>query len=153
VTAEGLARAIDPSINVYEVARPYARRLLLQRYDPEAVLDVARERAFEYVRYLEYYPEQLRQVLTEVADGELEVQLRHGGLDELIGEVDVLANRLVFAVVCGALLLGSCMLGAFDHGGPTLPYFGVPVVSFVGFTLSMIMGSILIIIILRSRSL
>jgi ubiquinone biosynthesis protein len=153
VTAEGLARAIDPSINVYEVARPYARRLLLQRYDPEAVLDVARERAFEYARYVEDYPEQLRQVLAEVADGELEVQLQHGGLDELIGEVDVLANRLVFAVVCGALLLGSCMLGAFDHGGPTLPYLGVPVVSFVGFTLSMIMGSILLIIILRSRSL
>ena len=153
VTAEGLARAIDPSINVYEVARPYARRLLLQRYDPEAVLDVARERAFEYARYAEDYPEQLRQVLSEVADGELEVQLRHGGLDELIGEVDVLANRLVFAVVCGALLLGSCMLGAFDHGGPTLPYLGLPVVSFVGFMLSVIMGSILLVIVLRSRRL
>ena len=28
VTAEGLSRSIDPSINVYEIARPYARRLL-----------------------------------------------------------------------------------------------------------------------------
>ena len=153
VTAEGLARAIDPTINVYEVARPYARRLLLQRYEPEAVLEGVRERALEYARYVEDYPEQLRQLLGEVADGELEVQLRHGGLDELIGEVDVLANRLVFAVVSGALLLGSCMLGAFDHGGPTVPYLGVPVVSFVGFTLSLIMGSTLLVIILRSRSL
>src|SRR5918992_1010902 len=153
VTAEGLARAIDPSINVYEVARPYARRLLLQRYDPEAVLDVARERAFEYARYAEDYPEQLRQLLREVADGELEVQLRHGGLDELVGEVDVLANRLVFAVVTGALLLGSCMLGAFDRGGPAVPYLGVPVVSFVGFALALIMGSILLFIIFRSRRL
>ena len=144
VTAEGLARAIDPTINVYEVARPYARRLLLERYEPEAVLEGVRERALEYARYAEDYPEQLRH---------LEVQLRHGGLDELVGEVDVLANRLVFAVVSGALLVGSCMLGAFDHGGPTVPYLGVPVVSFVGFTLSLIMGSILLIIIFRSRSL
>jgi ubiquinone biosynthesis protein len=153
VTAEGLARAIDPTINVYEVARPYARRLLLERYEPEAVLEGVRERALEYARYAEDYPEQLRQLLSEVADGELEVQLRHGGLDELVGEVDVLANRLVFALVSGALLLGSCMLGAFAHGGPTVPYLGVPVVSFVGFTLSLIMGSILLIIIFRSRSL
>jgi len=153
VTAEGLARAIDPTINVYEVARPYARRLLLERYEPEAVLEGVRERALEYARYAEDYPEQLRQLLAEVADGELEVQLRHGGLDELVGEVDVLANRLVFAVVSGALLVGSCMLGAFDHGGPTVPYLGVPVVSFVGFTLSLIMASILLIIIFRSRSL
>jgi ubiquinone biosynthesis protein len=153
VTAEGLARAIDPTINVYEVARPYARRLLLERYEPEAVLEGVRERTLEYARYAEDYPEQLRQLLAEVADGEFEVQLRHGGLDELVGEVDVLANRLVFAVVSSALLLGSCMLGAFDHGGPTVPYLGVPIVSFVGFTLSLLMGSILLVVIFRSRSL
>jgi ubiquinone biosynthesis protein len=150
VTAEGLARAIDPTINVYEVARPYARRLLMERYDPEAVLEGARERALEYARYVEDYPDQLRQLLAEVADGELEVQLRHGGLDELIGEVDVLANRLVFAVVTGALLLGSCVLGVFDRGGPHVPYVGVPAVSFVGFTLALVMGSILLLTIFRS---
>jgi ubiquinone biosynthesis protein len=153
VTAEGLARAIDPTINVYEVAQPYARRLLLERYDPEVVLEGARERALEYARYVEDYPEQLRQLLTEVADGELEVQLRHGGLDELVSEVDVLANRLVFAVVTGALLLGSCVLGVFDRGGPQVPYLGVPVVSFIGFTLALIMGSVLLVIIFRSRTL
>lgn len=153
VTAEGLARAIDPSINVYEVARPYARRLLAGRFEPEALLEGAQERALEYIRYVEDYPEQVRQLLAEVTDGELEVRLMHGGLDELVGEVDVLANRLVFAVVTGALLLGSCMLGAFDHGGPEVPYLGVPVVSFAGFTLALIMSSILLAVIFRSRRL
>ncbi|HEU4494540.1 MAG TPA: AarF/ABC1/UbiB kinase family protein [Rubrobacteraceae bacterium] len=153
VTAEGLARAIDPTINVYEVARPYARRLLLERYEPEAVLEGARQRALEYARYVEDYPEQIRQLLAEVSDGELEVRLKHGGLDELIGEVDVLANRLVFAVVTGALLLGSCMLGAFDRGGPAVPYLAVPIISFVGFTLSLVMGSILLAVIVKSRRL
>ena len=147
VTAEGLARAIDPTINVYEVARPYARRLLSKRYRPDAVLEAVGERTLEYARYAEDYPEQLRLLLTELADGELEVRLRHQGLDELTGEVDVLANRLVFAIVTGALLLGSCVLGAFDRGGPQVPYLGVPLVSFIGFTLAAIMGSILLLII------
>ncbi|HZC84527.1 MAG TPA: AarF/UbiB family protein, partial [Rubrobacter sp.] len=150
VTAEGLARSIDPTINVYEVAQPYARRLLLERYDPDVVLEGARELAIEYARYVEDYPEQLRQLLTELADGELEVQLMHGGLDELVGKVDVLANRLVFAVVTGALLLGSCMLGVFSHGRYLVPFLGVPVVSFIGFTLSLVIGSMLLIIIFRS---
>jgi ubiquinone biosynthesis protein len=153
VTAEGLARSIDPTINVYEVARPYAQRLLVERYDPEVLLEGAWERALEYARYVEDYPEQIRQLLAEVADGELEVQLRHGGLDELVGEVDVLANRLVFAVVTGALLIGSSMLGAFDLGGPRVPYLSVPVVSFVGFTLALVMASIVLFIIFRSRRL
>ena len=150
VTAEGLARAIDPTINVYEVAQPYARRLLTERLKPEAVLEATRERAFEYVGYVEDYPEQIRLVLQELADGEIEVQLEHGGLDELLGKVDVLANRVVFAVVTGALLLGSCMLGALNKGGPGVPYLGVQVVSFVGFALSVIMGCFLLFIIFRS---
>jgi ubiquinone biosynthesis protein len=150
VTAEGLARAIDPTINVYEVAQPYARRLLIERLKPEAVLEATRERAFEYVSYVEDYPEQIRLVLQELADGEIEVQLEHGGLDELLGKVDVLANRVVFALVTGALLLGSCMLGALNKGGPGVPYLGVQVVSFLGFTLSVIMGCFLLFLIFRN---
>jgi ubiquinone biosynthesis protein len=147
VTAEGLARAIDPTINVYEIARPYAQRLVSRRYRPEAVLEMVGERALEYTRYAEDYPEQLRLLLTELADGELEVQLRHHGLDDLTGEVDILANRLVFAVITGALLLGSCVLGVFDRGGPQVPYLGVPLVSFIGFMLATVMGSVLLLII------
>ena len=153
VTAEGLARSIDPTINVYEVARPYARRLLSQRYRPHVLAEVATERSLEYARYVEEYPEQVRQLLGELADGELEVQLKHGGLDELIGSVDVLANRLVFAVVTAALLVGSSMLGAFDVGGPSVPLLGVPVVAFIGFTLALILASLLLTIIFRSRRL
>jgi len=150
VTAEGIARSIDPTLNVYEVARPYARRLLLGRYRPRAVGEAVEERALEYARYAEDYPEQVRQLLSELADGELEVRLRHRGLDNLAGEVDVLANRLVFAVVTGALIVGSSVLGAFELGGPAVPYIGVPLVSFVGFSLAIALASVVLVIIFRS---
>ena len=150
VTAEGLARTIDPTINVYEVARPYAQRLLSERYRPEAVIDVVEEHALEYARYVEDVPEQIRLLLTELSDGELEVQLKHGGLDELLGSVDVLANRLVFAVITAALFIGSSMLGAFNVGGPNMPLLGGSLVSFIGFTLSVILAAFLFVIIFRS---
>ncbi len=150
VTAEGLSRSIDPSINVYEIARPYARRLLRERFEPSAILERARESTAENVRYLEDYPEQIRELLTELEDGEVEIRLRHGGLDELVGEVDVLANRLVFALVTGALLIGSSLLGAFATGGPQVPYLGVTVVAFAGFALALVMSVILLFVIFRS---
>ena len=153
VTAEGISRSIDPTLNVFEIARPYARRLLNQRLEPAYVLETARERALEYTRYVENYPEQLRQLLTELEDGELEVQLRHRGLNDLGSEVDVLANRLVFAIVTGALLIGSSMIGAFVQGGPTVPLLGVPLVSFVGFTVASAMAAIVLLVIYRSRRL
>ncbi len=153
VTAEALARSIDPTINVYEIAQPYARRLLLERYEPGFILERSQERALEYARYLEEFPEQVRQLLTELEDGELEVKLNNRGLDELLGEMDVLANRLVFAVVTGGLLIGSSLIGAFATGGPQVPLLGVPLVAFLGFTLALVMATILLTVIFRSRRL
>ena len=153
VTAEALSRAIDPTINVYEVARPYARRLLRERYEPGFLLERSQERALEYARYVEDYPEQIRQLLSELEDGSLEVKLNNRGLDELIGEVDVLANRLVFAVVIGALLIGSSLLGAFATGGPVVPLLGVPLVAFIGFSLALVMATVLLVVIFQSNRL
>ena len=153
VTAEGISRSIDPTLNVFEIARPYARRLLNQRLKPDYLLETTREHALEYTRYLEDYPEQLRQLLAALEDGELEVQLRHRGLNDLGSEVDVLANRLVFAIVTGALLIGSSMIGAFVQAGPTVPFLGVPLVSFIGFTVALVMASIVLLVIFRSRRL
>jgi ubiquinone biosynthesis protein len=150
VTAEGLARSIDPTINVYEVARPYAQRLLSQRYRPGTVLEVVEEHAVEYARYAEELPDQLSLILTGFADGEIEVQLEHGGLDELFGSVDVLANRVVFAIVTAAMYVGSAMLGAFDVAGPDVPLIGAPLIAFLGFALALIQTAILLVIIFRS---
>ena len=153
VTAEGISRSIDPTINVYEVARPYAQRLLSERTSPGFVAEAARERTLEYIRYVEDYPEQLRQLLSELEDGELEVRLNHRGLDRLGSQVDVLANRLVFALVTGGLLIGSAVIGGFASGGPQVPYFGVPVVAFIGFVLAVILAVIVLAVIFRSRRL
>jgi ubiquinone biosynthesis protein len=150
VTAEGLARSIDPTINVYEVARPYAQRLLSERYRPRNVVEVVEEHALEYARYAEELPDQVSLILTEFADGEIEVQLEHGGLDELFGSVDVLANRVVFAIVTAALYVGSAMLGAFVVAGPEVPLVGAPLVTFLGFALALIQTAILLTIIFRS---
>jgi ubiquinone biosynthesis protein len=153
VTAEGISRSIDPTINVYEIARPYANHLLRERYEPGPLLERSQERALEYARYLEEYPEQIRQLLAELEDGELEVKLNNVGLDELGGQVDVLANRLVFAVVTSALLIGSSFLGTFATGGPHVPILEIHVVAFVGFTLALAMSVLLLIVIFRSQRL
>jgi len=150
VTAEGLARSIDPTINVYEVARPYARRLLSERFRPGTVREVVEEHTLEYARYAEELPDQVSLILTEFADGEIEVQLEHGGLDGLLGSADVLANRLVFAVVTAAMFVGSSMLAAFNVAGPDVPVLGAPLISSVGFALALVQTAILLTIIFRS---
>lgn len=94
------------------------------------------------------YPRQIHALLTELQDGEVEVRFRHGGLDQLISKVDILANRLVFAALIAALIIGSSMLGTFVDTGVQI--LGVSIFGFVGFVLAAVMGILLLFGIVRS---
>ena len=93
-------------------------------------------------------PEQIRLILTEFADGEIEVQLEHGGLDELFGSVDVLANRVVFAIVTAAMCVGSAHARRLRRSGTRrAPARRAPDQPSSGFTLALIQTAILLTII------
>src|SRR5918997_3268807 len=94
------------------------------------------------------YPRQVHALLGELKDGEVEVRFRHGGLDELISKVDVLANRLVFGVLIAAFIMGSSILGIFVEGG--VRFLGVSVFGHIGFVFAAILGLLLLIGIIRS---
>ena len=87
-------------------------------------------------------------LLDELKDGEVEVRFTHAGLDELISKVDILANRLVFALLIAALIIGSSMLGIFTKGG--IKFFGVSVFGLIGFVFAAILGLLLLVGIIRS---
>jgi ubiquinone biosynthesis protein len=93
------------------------------------------------------YPRQVHALLDELKDGEVEVRFRHAGLDDLIGRVDILANRLVFALLIAALIIGSSMLGIFVEG---LQILGVSVFGLVGFVFAAVLGVLLLVGIIRS---
>jgi ubiquinone biosynthesis protein len=62
--------------------------------------------------------------------------------------VDILANRLVFALLIAALLIGSSMLVIFLKSG--IKVFGVSVIGLIGFVFAAILGLLLLIGIIRS---
>lgn len=124
-----------------------AQRLVARYRDP---LYVAARTARKLGRPDAYadYPRQVHALLAELKDGEVEVRFRHGGLDELISKVDILANRLVFAFLVAALIIGSSMLGIFVEGG--IQILGVSIFGFVGFVVAAVMGLMLLVGIVRS---
>jgi ubiquinone biosynthesis protein len=94
------------------------------------------------------YPRQIHNLLNELRDGEIEVVLGHRGLDELISKVDILANRLVFALLIAALIIGSSLLGIFGESG--VRFLGVSIFGLVGFVIAALLGLLLLIGIVRS---
>lgn len=130
-----------------EAAAEAAQTLISRHRDPAYVASRVARKLAQPDTFSEY-PRQIHAVLSEIKDGEVEVRFRHAGLDELISKVDILANRLVFALLIAALIIGSSMLGIFVEG--SVQILGVSVFGFVGFVFAAILGLLLLVGIIRS---
>jgi ubiquinone biosynthesis protein len=127
-----------PDFNVFEVARPYARSLLMERFTPRRLAAQARKESLKLGQVALELPYQIHDVLQEMRDGRIEVGFVHKGLDDLLNRMDVVFNRLVIAMIVAGGLIGSSLIGIFATGGPHL--LGVNVISVIGFTVSGLLG-------------
>jgi len=137
-----------PDFNVFEVARPYARRLMTERLTPRRIARRARKETLRLGEILLETPYQVHDFLEEIRDGQIEVGFVHKGLDEFMAKIDVVFNRLVVAMIVAGGLIGSSLIGIFAKGGPQL--LGVNLLSVLGFALSGVLGLWLLWGVLRS---
>ncbi len=137
-----------PEFNVFEIARPYARELLVRRFYPRRMLVEGRKEALALGTVLHDMPYQLHDFLEQIRDGQIEVGFVHKGLDEFMVEMSHAFNRLVTALVVFGGIVGSALIGIFAKHGPHL--IGLHVISIVGFALSGALGIWLLIGVVRS---
>jgi ubiquinone biosynthesis protein len=127
-----------PDFNVFEVAKPYARSLMMERYTPRRVLARARTEGIELARVARDMPFQVHDFLEQIRDGQIEVGFVHKGLDDFMRKLNVAFNRLVIAMVVAGGLIGSSLIGIFAKNGPHI--LGIHVISVLGFALSGVLG-------------
>ena len=127
-----------PDFNVFEVAKPYARGLMVERFTPRRMAQRAQREARDLAGIARELPYQVSDILQEMRAGQIEIGFVHKGLDEFMHRLDVVANRLVVALVVAGGLLGSSLIGIFAEGGPHL--LGLHVVSVFGFLFSGLLG-------------
>jgi ubiquinone biosynthesis protein len=139
---------LSPDFNVFEVAKPYARSLMIGRYTPARVAARARREGWNLARMAAEVPYQLHDTLEQFRDGQIEVGFVHKNLDDLVDRIVLTMNRLVIALVVSAGLVASSLLGIFATGGPEI--LGINSLSVVGFLVSGILGFWLLWGVLRS---
>jgi len=133
-TLASVGAEVYPDFNVFEVAKPYARGLLSDRYQPRVVLQRARTEAIALGSVARELPYQVSDVLERMRDGTIQMRLENPGLDQLDEHIDQASNRLSVALVVLGGLVGSSIVGVFAEEGPQI--MGLHLLSFVGFVLS-----------------
>src|SRR6187402_1581342 len=137
-TLGSVAVEVYPDFNVFEVAKPYARRLVAERLSPRRLALRTRREAEELGEIALDMPRQMHAVLGELADGELLVKISNPGVDDLAHHIDVSVNRIAVALVILGGLVGSSLIGVLAEDGPHL--LGLHLLSVVGFVLSGVFG-------------
>jgi ubiquinone biosynthesis protein len=127
-----------PDFNVFEVAKPYARGLMVERFHPRRMAIQAQKEGRELIGIARELPYQIHDILEEVRDGQIEVGFVHKGLDEFMHKLDVAFNRLVVALVVTGGLIGSSLIGILANDGPQI--LGLHFLSVLGFVLSGVLG-------------
>jgi ubiquinone biosynthesis protein len=133
-TLGAVGAELYPDFNVFEVARPYARGLLVERFTPGRLAARARADTRSLAAVLVEAPYQISDMLEAFRDGQVEIGFRHQGLDDLARNLDRITNRVVIALIGAAGVVGSAILGALGDSNWS------QALAFTGFTLSFLLG-------------
>jgi ubiquinone biosynthesis protein len=131
---EGVGLKLYPDFDPFAVSEPFVRRFVLQLASPREWGPSLLRGASDWGLLMRLLPRVGARLLTQAERGELEVTLRHKELEQALGRLDRLANRISLSLLLSALIVGLALLvPAFrlvERGGLTtalviLGFFGV----------------------------
>ena len=143
---ECLARALDPRFDAVAAAEPVVRWVREERLRPRRLAEALFSVGRETLGLLSSAPSDLREILRQARRGRLTIEFEHKGLDPMLKALDRVGSRVAFAVVLGALVVGSSLL---VHARVPPYWNGVSALGLGGYCLSGLMSLWLVGTILR----
>lgn len=139
ITLEGVIERLDPSLSILNMAEPFGRRLLGERYSPKKLRERITDGAFQAVEVLTDLPRQASELSRMIRSGKLKVEVNVPELGELLHKMDQIVNRLAFSIVLLAfciIMVGLIIGSSLRDQTPIL--WGLPVVE-IGFIIATLM--------------
>jgi ubiquinone biosynthesis protein len=146
-TIESVGRDLDPSFRIVEHATPLVESLIVQKHTPSALAVRTADAGRELAGALRSLPSNLAEIVRRARTEGLSVQFVHRNLDYFIGEMDRASNRVSFAIVIAAIVIGSAIV---VHAGMGPRVLGYPLLGVAGFLTAAFLGIGLAIGILKS---
>lgn len=146
IAIEDAGKILDPSFDVRTIAKPYLKKLEWEKWNPATFFKQIFWSLQTGITRLKGFPSTIERLFTKLEDGELKLGMHHTGLDSLEKTLSTSANRLVMALIIGALIIGSSMI---ITTGVQPFIWGYPSIGIIGFLLSGCLGLYLVLDIFR----
>ena len=127
---ESIGLRLDPDLDVVALLKPFARKLMVQRYNPIKMANNAKNSFFAFEHVLRGLPSLISKTMYKVEEGEVTVNIE-------VKHISEITNQISLAIIIAALLVGSSLVMLID-AGPR--FLDMPVLGFVGFSISLVLG-------------
>ena len=145
-TIEGVGLVLDPDLELIKLAEPYIKKVKKERLLPGRLTEEIGETSAEYLKLIQEIPEEARTILRQLRAGKMKLEFEHRGLGRLAKSLDQVSNRIAFAIVLAAQIIGSSLIVLSD-----IPpkWNGISIIGLAGFLLAGVMGFWLLLSIIR----
>ena len=143
---EGTARLLDPEFDMIAYAEPFVKRAKLARYSPGKLAEDLFITLSDSMHVLQALPQEVLQVARLIRQNKLTLNMEMKELETFLQNHNQGTNRLSFAIIIAALIMGSALLLAFST--PPL-FYGISFVGMLGFSAAAFLGVWLLIAILK----
>jgi ubiquinone biosynthesis protein len=109
-TVEGIIRRLYPRLDILEVGLPYAKELLLARFNPSDASSVLMKSLLKIQGLAEDVPGQLSQILVDLEGGKFRVNVASEDLERVGGHVRALGVMLYLGLLAAALTVGGLVV-------------------------------------------
>lgn len=145
-TVEGVARMLDPEFDMISRTAPFIEGIKMARFRPERIAEDILRYGTELFDFLDRFPKDLLHITRQIRRQKFVVRYINEYQDELIAAQHQISNRIAFAIVIAALLIGSAMI-VISKTPPLL--YGISLIGIIGFLFAAVMGIWLLIAIIR----
>jgi ubiquinone biosynthesis protein len=143
---EGVASRLNPDFDMIEKAIPFIRQIKLSRLSPGRLADDAVRLIEQSYEFLTDFPKDLLELSRSLRQKKLSFTLVLKDLDKMLSTHDQISNRISFAIIIAALIIGSALIVISNM--PPL-FYGISVIGLIGFLAAGFLGIWLLVAIIK----
>ena len=148
ILLEGIGQKLDPEINLIKILEPCTEEIIRRKFSAKNIAAKGIENIKILAESMTALPEETLDLIRKVKNNELKITHEIAGMPEMKDTIKKTSDRLVLAIIISALSIGSAILVMADIA-PKI--YGVPVLGFLGFLISAILGISIVISMLRRK--
>ena len=136
---EGIGKQISPNLNIYEIVKPYGAKLVAEQFSTENLLEELAYRLTTLDNFSRKIPNELISFFQMARKGELVLNVNDQKEEYRTKQQAKSMNRLIMGMITCTLFLGSAWVYSVEVQG-YYQFGSWPIVSAIGFILSLVSG-------------